>query len=188
MIDIVFPNGNEKEFIEIAKRLDYSGLCFIYKNPKKFEPKSDLSVYSGIVCKNKIKKADFVLLESNNRALIKKSPNAIFNIEGTRDFIHQRDSGLNHVICKEMHKYGVAYAVPFSNILNSDDKGRLIGRIMQNIRLCKKYKVNILIASFAHKPYEMRNPKDLIAFARTLRLQKPLILKTQIKYKEKKED
>jgi RNase P/RNase MRP subunit p30 len=176
MIDIVFPDGNEKQFIEMAKKLGYSGLCFIYTAVKKTDIKSDIEIFNGVLCKNKLKKADFVLLESNNRVLLKKKPNAIINIEGERDFIHQRDSGLDQVICKEMHKYGVKYAVPFSAILNSDDKARLLGRVIQNIRLCKKYKVDVLIASFAEKPYEMRNAQDLIAFSRTLGCQKPLVL------------
>ena len=176
MIDIVFPDGNEKEFIEMAKRLGYSGICFVYNNPKKIEIKSNLKIISGTICKNKIKKSDLILLESNNRTLIKKKPDAVFNIEGSRDFIHQRDSGLDHVICKEMHKFGVNYAISFSNILNSDDKERLIGRIMQNIMLCNKYKVEVLIASFAKHAYEMRNIQDLISFARTLGVQKPVSL------------
>ena len=33
MIDIVFPNGNEKEFISLAEKLGFKALCFVY--PKK---------------------------------------------------------------------------------------------------------------------------------------------------------
>ena len=30
MLDIVFPQNNEKEFIKVAKKLDYDSLCFVY--------------------------------------------------------------------------------------------------------------------------------------------------------------
>jgi len=30
MIDIVIPNNNEEEFIAMAERLGYKGLCFLY--------------------------------------------------------------------------------------------------------------------------------------------------------------
>ena len=30
MIDIVIPNNNEEEFIVIAEKLGYNGLCFLY--------------------------------------------------------------------------------------------------------------------------------------------------------------
>jgi hypothetical protein len=177
MIDVVVPKGNEKEFIEMAKKLGYSGLCFVYENAKPCS--YDFPVYTGFVCKDKMKKADFVFQNSDNRQLVRKRPTAVFGIEGKRDFIHQRDSGLDHVIVKEMYVHKVAYLIPFSHILNSNDRERLIGRMIQNIMLCRKYKVKVMIASFAEHPYEMRNAQDLIAFARTLGAEKPLILNTK---------
>jgi hypothetical protein len=180
MIDVVFPDGNEQEFIAMAKKLGYKGICFVYEKPLvKFE--SDFPIFSGAVCKNKLKNADFVFLNSNDRQLIRKKPTAVFGIEGTRDFIHQRDSGLDHVICKEMHKYNVGYMISFSAVLNSSERERFFGRVMQNIMLCNKYHVKIMIASFAKQPNEMRNPDDLVSFCRTLRAQKPLVLNTNMK-------
>jgi len=168
MIDIVFPDNNEPAFIEMAEKLGYSELCFVYSKKQTLKEKTKLKIYSGLLCKNKVMKSDLTLIESNNRNILKKKPNIIFNIEGTRDFIHQRDSGLDHVICKDMHKYNVAYAIPFSSILNSDDRERLIGRIMQNLKLCRKYKVPVVVASFAKSPFDMRNSKDLLSFCQTL--------------------
>lgn len=176
MIDIVMPNNNEKEFIAMAKKLGYTGLIFVYDKPQKIEIKSDFLIYPGILCKNKIKNADFVLLNSNKRNLLKKKPNAIYGIEGKKDFIHQKDSGLDQVICKEMNQHNISYFIAFSNILNSENRAGLLGRIMQNIRLCQKYNVSIMIASLAREPFEMRNPHDLIAFTRTLGVKKPVSL------------
>ena len=35
---------------------------------------------------------------------------------------------------------------------------------MQNIRLCRKYKVKMVLASFATDKFEMRDARDLISF------------------------
>ena len=58
-VDVVFPNGNEKEFIELAPRLGYGGLCFVYpydRNVYKYEEKikklqrnSKLKLYYGFI-------------------------------------------------------------------------------------------------------------------------------------------
>ena len=39
---------------------------------------------------------------------------------------------------------------------------------MQNVRLCRKYKVRMVLASFAHDPWEMRSAYDLLAFGQVL--------------------
>ena len=168
MMDIVFPENNEKEFIEMAEKLGYSELCFVYPKPKKIEPAAKIKLVSGIVCTTKIEKTDVVLLKSNNRNMVKKKPYAVFGIEGSKDSLHKKDSGLDSVVCREMSEFGVAYLISFSEILNSDDREGLLGRIMQNLVLCKKYKVKVMIASMAKSPFEMRNPKDLRALATVL--------------------
>jgi len=52
----------------------------------------------------------------------------------------------------------------FSSVLNSDKKSKIMGRMMQNIRLCRKYKVKTYLGSFAHSPSELRARHDLKAF------------------------
>ncbi|MBW3011852.1 hypothetical protein KY311_01585 [Candidatus Woesearchaeota archaeon] len=171
MQDIVFIESNEQEFVEMAKRLGYSELCFVGKNQKQASDgaaDANLKIKSAAICTKRIEKADVVLLNSNNRSLIKKRPDYVFGIEGKRDSMHKRDSGLDVATVKEMKQFGVGYAINFSEILDSDDREGLLGRIMQNIMLCKKYKVPIKIFSFAKQPLEMRNLEDLKAFARVL--------------------
>jgi RNase P/RNase MRP subunit p30 len=41
---------------------------------------------------------------------------------------------------------------------------------MQNIKLCKKYKIDINIYSFAQDIYEMRDTKDIQALKRILKI------------------
>jgi RNase P/RNase MRP subunit p30 len=44
----------------------------------------------------------------------------------------------------------------------------LLGRMKQNLRICKKYKVKIRVFSFALKPYEIRSEKDLESLGKVL--------------------
>ncbi len=172
--DIVFPDNNEDEFIEMALKLGYSSLYLIYsvENFNKREIKNKkLKIKKGIIAdiKNfqKAKKlSEFVIIKSseNNRHVLEKlKPSILFDLEkeSKKDFIHHRASGLNQVLCKIAQQNKVAIGFSFSSILNLNTK--VLGRIRQNIKLCRKYKVKTAIASFASKPYEMRSPHDLIA-------------------------
>lgn len=164
MIDIVFPNKNEKEFIEIAKKLGYAGLIFVY--PANVTPPkiSSGKVKIKIAEKNKIVKSS----DRNRQILEKGSADIIFDCEllMPKDYSHQRASGLNHVMCTLAAKNKVAIGFSFSTILEASPKQRavLMGRMQQNIKLCRKYKTKMVIASFAKDPYQMRNAHDISSF------------------------
>ena len=79
-----------------------------------------------------------------------------------------RDSGLNEVICKIARKNNVAIGFSFSSILRSRDRVSLLASISQNIKLCRKYKVRMVMASFAKDKYEMRHARDLLNFCLVL--------------------
>ncbi len=184
MIDFVFPSGNEKEFIDVARKLGYNSLCFVYSlkdfNSKK-KKYSDFDVKYGVlvdekkISKNKL--SDFVLVKcrENTRNVIEKNKDLVvfgFDNSDKKDFIHQRRSGLNHIMCSLATKNDIKIAFSFNDLLNSDNKQRnvLLGRIASNIKLCRKYKTKIVIGSFASKPYEMRTFNDLTALFSTLNL------------------
>ena len=95
------------------------------------------------------KNTDILLVQDSGRA---------------RDKVSSRDSGLNQVICKLAYDNKIAIGFSFSEVLNSKEKHKIIGRMMQNIRLCRKYKVKMILASFANNKWEMRAPRDLISF------------------------
>jgi len=181
MQDIVFPQKNEAEFIYMAKKLGYKSLIFIYpleKVPKKIENEPKIPIKIGILCYEKdIKKAKklsnliFVEKDQNLQKTLEKNNNLIIiNLENkeNRDFIHHRASGLNQVLCSLMKNHEISVAFSLNQILKSENKTKLIGKIKQNIRLCKKYKVKTIFASFAPKPHEMRNYTDLKSFFNTL--------------------
>jgi len=97
--------------------------------------------------------------------------------------MHQRDSGLNHVLCKLANKNKIAIGINFSDLLKEKHLSKRIGRIMQNIKLCRKFKVNLVLASFAKDKHEQRNPKDLEIFAQTIGMT-PFQAKTSLNFKK----
>ena len=107
-----------------------------------------------------------------NRAVIEsKKTDIIFNLENQprQDFLHHRNSGLNHILAKLASENNTAIGFSFSNILaEKKRRARLFGRLMQNIQLCKKFGTKMVLASFASKPYQMRAAHDLEAFAKTI--------------------
>jgi RNase P/RNase MRP subunit p30 len=106
-----------------------------------------------------------------------------------RDFIHHRNSGLNQVLCKLAKQNNVAIGFSFSSILDSKDRGRSIGRIMQNIRICRKYKVPIVIGSFAKTNVKTRNFTDIQSFFKIIGMTgkevKNLFIAEKLDYKKR---
>lgn len=178
--DIVFPKDNEKKLINIAIRLGYSRLYLIYDHEDEKKIKNDnIEIKTGVKADlkniNKFRKADFVLMESSEklRHMIEKNkPDIIYNIElvGKKDFMHHRNSGLNQVLCRLANKNKVKFGINFNNLIKNTklSKEKIIGRLKQNIKLCRKFKVKLIIGSFATTPYEMRNPRDLLSLGITL--------------------
>ncbi len=168
MIDLVCPTENEDTFMEAAEYLGYSAICFLY-DEKSYKtailPKSKkLAIYKGLFIR-KFKAgasyADipFVIVQDNDISAMKRYADAITNMEGSKDFLHQRDSGLDRVMARQMAKSNIAYCINLEAVRSNDAK--LMGRIMQNITLCSKSKAPIMMASFATKPEEMRAPADI---------------------------
>ncbi|MBI2668149.1 hypothetical protein HYX17_05280 [Candidatus Woesearchaeota archaeon] len=104
----------------------------------------------------------------NREILTCKSIDILASPEKNRkeDFLHHRNSGLNHILCALAKKNKIAIAFSFNEILKSKgvERAKIIGRMQQNVRLCRKYKVEMIIASFATNKYEMRSLTDLKSF------------------------
>ena len=104
-----------------------------------------------------------------------KKIDLVFNLElnNKKDHTHFVNSGLDQVLCKLAKKHGKIVCFSFGSLLNVSNfkRSRLLGRIIQNIRFCKKYKVKIAIASFAKNAKEMRYYHDLIALLIVLKAQ-----------------
>ena len=181
MQDIVLPKKNEDQLLAKAKELgsepmfaysicDWtpgSGLHIAASKPKELDS-----------VRKKAKQAAFVVASSTDEKTIRLIRDAKWikyftNIETSTgsDHSHYRRSNFNQVLAKLAKDTSKTYLVDFSHILKIEGKKRklLLGRIAQNIKICKKYKVPVGIATFATDPYELRNPSDLKAFLRTLK-------------------
>jgi hypothetical protein len=173
MIDIVFPNKNETEFIAMAQKLGISGLIFAYKNKNEFyEKKTEIPITNALFAEPKdIPKSKSIGAPSicaASREAIERGASIVFGFEllEEKEHTHYRKSGLNQVLCKIATDKKVAIGFSFSSILNvfAQKRAQLLGRIMQNIMFCQKYKTPMKIASFATTPFEMRAPAELASF------------------------
>ena len=176
MIDLVLPSGNENEFVAMAERLGLTGLCFCYSGKPGMIPKSaKLKLYAA--SRGKQSSGSCALLVSSEPedarpALETRNIDLVFGLEGSpdRDPMKNRDSGLDHVLCSIAAQKDKIVAFDFSAVRASRGRRRavLLGRMMQNIVLCRKAKVKMSIASFARTPMQLRNPMDLAAFGEAL--------------------
>ena len=146
MIDFVFPNNNEKEFTQMAERLGIGQLVFIYKNKKDFQNGAN-----ALLVEPKNVRKDILTICQASREAIERGANIVygFELQETKEKTHHRSSGLNQVLCKLATRKKVRIGFSFSTILNSTGQKRaiLLGRMMQNIRFCTKYKTPMKIAS-----------------------------------------
>jgi hypothetical protein len=188
-VDVVFPNGNEKEFIAVAEKLAIPAMLLTYpftdqksfhkcrERVKQLQTSTKVSLNAAAIAEDKhiykAKDANIFAIakangdEAHDRELIAKyQPALIFNVESAqrKDYVHSRRSGLNQVLCKFAQKNRVIIAVPFSTILHSKNQPELLGRMLQNARFMNKYDVQPAIASFASDPHDLRSPRDLHSF------------------------
>lgn len=149
-MDIAFADKNEKKFLEVAKKLDKK-IEFAYKHKENYK-------LGEIIISNKGERKNFE----------DKKIKLFFDLENKdeRDFIHQRNSGINHILAKIAHDKEKIIGFNFSTILNSkpEKRAQLLGRMRQNVKLCRKYKVKTFLGSFASEPFELRSDYELRAF------------------------
>jgi hypothetical protein len=161
-IDIVCPDGNEDEFAQVAARLGHK-ILFLYAEKRQM-PGRLCGVYTR---GGKYPSCDLLVgpVSEVEHPLVK----AIF-IEtiGGKDKTHQRTSGLNHVICAEARRREKMIVFDFNSLLRAKDRPEVLGRMMQNAMLCRKFKNEVIVASFARAPYEMRSSRDLRGFMELL--------------------
>lgn len=175
---------NSKTIREKAKELGFDEIFSVEEFGKETEAEGVLiraKTKEDLI--NKINRAKgryrFVIVlggnnEINRTALESKHADMLLNPEQERekDFMKYRDSGLNHVLCKIAKENGKAIGIDFSQIrkMKGKEDAERLGRVLQNIRLCRKYDVRLVLASLAKNEKEMVHSAELKAFARTLRI------------------
>jgi ribonuclease P/MRP protein subunit RPP1 len=140
----------------------------VYVQDKEIEKK--LGIETELVSTKVVVEGGDVIV--NRKAVENKKVDILLSPEKNdkRDFMFSRNSGLNQVLCKLAAKNNVAISFNFSDVLNCSGKerARLLGRMRQNVRLCKKYKVKMIFSSFAKNKYELRSSEFLKVFERVL--------------------
>ena len=165
MIDFVL----NKELVSSGKRFGFGRVYFV--DLIEAEDMNEL--------KRKIAKREGLVVFNTNKTLLRgifenKFVDIVTGLESIeeKDDLHYRKSGLDHVLCNLANKNGISVGFSFFDVLNAKDRGKIIGRMMQNAMLCKKYKVNVLVASFSTDKYDFRLRNDLEAFGRVIGIDK----------------
>ncbi len=86
----------------------------------------------------------------NDRKTFEKGNQLIYYLEFSKrkDFIFHRNSGMNQVLAKIAKQKHDIIGFSFSDWIKSENKAIVFGRMQQNNKLCKKYKVKTQILSF----------------------------------------
>ena len=86
----------------------------------------------------------------------------LINESGRKDFSKQRNSGFNQVMSKLAKKKKIALGINFDEIIHSkgNEKAEIISRIIQNINLAKKDKLNV---KFISKNKNIKDEYDIKA-------------------------
>lgn len=172
MFEVLITNQN-KELEEQAKKAGFESVFFIDNERIVLIETGNKEDLRKRIASANAKNKKIVVMGSNDEvnriAAEDKRVSVILHPEISRkeDFIHYRNSGLNHVLCRSMKNNGVAMGISYDSIksLNGQKKAEAIGRIMQNIRLCRKYKTPIVLASFGKSP---SSPYTLKSFGASL--------------------
>lgn len=104
--------------------------------------------------------------EFNRKILENGKVDMLIDVESgiKKDRLRQRDSGLNQVLCKIAKENDIIIGVNINPLTNGNDfeKSLYLGRLLQNVRLCKKYKVKMVLVNID------KTKKDLNGFLLTL--------------------
>lgn len=184
-MEIVVPKNNEVEFIEISLKLGIRKILFLYnfdyytnsiqKKLESLKENKNINVENGFIVNQKnlnqaFKVSKLLVVKSSDKDrffIESKKIKLVYGFEEVqkKDYLHQRASGLNHIICELANKNNVVIGFSYSSLFGKsrEESSRLMGRMMQNISLCKKYKVKIITGSFSEKPFDLRAPHDVIS-------------------------
>jgi len=94
-----------------------------------------------------------------NRKVLEKLPIQVLliSLESRKDYQKQRDSGFNQVMAKIAQKNKIQIGINLDELIESKNQPRILARIIQNIELCNKYKIQMQFIQGKHK----RNIYDL---------------------------
>ena len=105
--------------------------------------------------------------EFNRKILENQDTDILLNphLHDRKDRLKQRDSSLNEILCKLATKNKIKIGIDLKSIikLSKKDKAIILARIIQNIKLCKRTKTEIIIYP------KTQNKQDIISLFLTLK-------------------
>lgn len=191
--DLHVPSPDLKDKIEVTEHLGWNGLCVttdLKGFSKKIESKETvIDIFTGVELSpgsaQELRKNSRKVLESVDFVFVKGGIDEVNRVaseswevdilchpekSAEKDFMRQKNSGLDHVMVKLMAEHGIAVEFNFSEILNSYGmlRSQIIGRMRQNIILARKYDAMVILTSGADDRWGLRAPRDLIAVGKML--------------------
>ena len=135
----------------------------------------------------KIKKGFFNVViggnsDINKQILDTKNVNLLIDPESLEnDFMNYKNSGLNHVLVKLAKKNNVNLGISLNRLdkLNKVKRAYLFGKIIQNVILYNKYKVDFFMVNFINSENE-KNIGDLVSFGLSLGAKNVRIIQGEI--------
>lgn len=122
----------------------------------------DFNKLKNEVKKNKGKEIVFASLDDDlNRKVMEKLnvSGVLIYLDERKDYMKQRDSGLNEVMARIAKKNKVNIYFDFDELFNSKNRQRVLARLRQNVELCNRTKVQIkvIIGKFERSDIDIRS-------------------------------
>jgi len=177
--DVVMPDGNEQEFIDVALSVGYDELVFLVDNPKYVFPLKNCGIKIRTAymlgSTNDLSKArqgfDLIFAVAN-REYFECKVDYIINSElsDRKDSFHYKSTTLNQVHAKLAKENKISVVFSFNLLLDEKLRRLTLGRMLQNAVLVKKYKLQHSTFSMARRPEEMRSREVRTALEKVLGL------------------
>lgn len=174
MLLICKPDDNEKECIAEAIQKGYKKVILIYNINKKlnkelFDKKttyldSNIEIMRALDVKNaketKINGFEYYFqLGTMKKGFLPGITHVYDNErEESKDFIHQRRGGLNHILLRECKAKNITVVFNMARV-----NPKVMGRLQQNIKLTRKIGVNMSPAYFTSDSNRLPAKKDVEA-------------------------
>ena len=157
----------DKEIEELSKRLGFEKTLFLDQDFVLL--KGEIKKLRKEIDQAKSKKKIVIYqpnFEEDLRYALEHTPvDMVIGIEKVhpKDSLHYPRAGLDQVLCNLARENDKIIAFSFEELLNSNNLPKLLNRMAFNLKLCHKYKINVLFSNFSKDFMEMRAPKELIA-------------------------
>jgi hypothetical protein len=181
VFDVVIPNNNEEKFIDMALNLGHTTIVLLTdninysynnKNSPKIKIKTAYLIKDCSEISRARKKFDYIFAVAQRKYFESKVDYIIYSEESNRkDSFHYRSTSLNQVHAQLSKDNNLNIVINFGILLN-DTKNITtnLGRIIQNSKLIKKYKLNYSIFSLTLNPELMRSKTTLQSLEKVLKL------------------